>query len=176
MVAFDTSVALAIWLPKSKFSIPDAPARMNALVEKLNDEKTRILIPTPVLSELLVRAEDAGPGILHELTQSSRFRISPFDIRAAIEAADTIGIALSQSSKRAQKRTKSTDTWAKTKFDHQIVAIARVEGVKTIYSDDDGLLELAKARGLTAIPLKDVPLPPSKTPLLDGLQDEQADT
>lgn len=172
MVAFDTSVALAIWLPKSKFSVPDAPARMNALVEKLNDEKTRILIPTPVLSELLVRAEDAGPSILQELSQSSRFRISPFDIRAAIDAAEMIGTALAESGKRAGMRTKSTDTWAKTKFNHQIIAIARVEGVKTIYSDDGGLLEFARGRGLTAIPLKEVPLPPSKTPLLDGLEDE----
>ena len=173
MDAFDTSVALAIWLPKSKFSVADAPARMNALLDKLNEEKTRILIPTPVLSELLVRAEDAGPAILQELNQSSRFRIGSFDIRAAVDAAETIAMALSKTSKRAQKRTKSTDTWAKTKFDHQIVAIARAEGVKTIYSDDTGLLELAASRGLKAVALKDIPLPPSKTPLLDSLEDPE---
>ena len=44
-------------------------------------------MPTPALSELLVRAGDAGPKYLEIIARSKFFRVAEFGTRAAVEAA-----------------------------------------------------------------------------------------
>jgi hypothetical protein len=39
-------------------------------------------------------------------------------------------------------------TWAKVKFDRQIVAIAKVEKASMVYSDDEDVRKLAAAEGI----------------------------
>ena len=46
------------------------------------------------------------------------------------------------------------------KFDHQIVAIARVARATTIYTDDDGLQKLAISLAIKAQGVASLPLPP----------------
>lgn len=80
---------------------------------------------------------------------------------------------LSTTVKSGKKRGSSgTGSWPKTKFDHQIVAIGKVEGADTVYTDDEDLGKLATKLGLKVVTLADLPLPPSKTPLFDNLPPE----
>ena len=58
------------------------------------------------------------------------------------------------------KRDGNDGTWAKIKYDRRIVAIAKVEGAHTIYSDDMGVHRLARRVGITVIRIADLPLPP----------------
>jgi hypothetical protein len=60
------------------------------------------------------------------------------------------------------KRGASNDTWAKVKYDRQIVAIAKVCGATTIYSDDDGIAALGKEANIQVVKLWELPLPPDK--------------
>ena len=68
---------------------------------------------------------------------------------------------------------QEAETWAKSKFDRQIVAIAKVRGAATIYSHDAGIRTVARRIGIDVLRLQDLALPPevAQLPLprtLDG--------
>ena len=87
------------------------------------------------------------------------FRVAPFGDRAAVEFAEMQRQLLSA---RERRRPADVETRAKAKFDQQIVAIARVEGAKTIYSDDDGLRRYAERFGLVVEGVADLRMPPAR--------------
>jgi hypothetical protein len=64
--------------------IEKAKERIDHLVKQLEKEKTKIVVPTPALSEILVRAgTEMSDKIIEHLQRFSVFRIEPFDTRAA---------------------------------------------------------------------------------------------
>ncbi len=166
MVAIDACIALIIWFPDVPSEIADAKARVDYLLEDLERRSEKILIPAPALAELLVQAGNAGKEFVNQLSKSSRFQIAPFDTRAAIEVALSIGRARKSGNKRGKG---NKENWQKVKFDHQIVAIAKVEGVSVLYSNDPGLKNFATANDLRVVSLADLPSPPSKAPLFEGV-------
>ena len=164
MVVFDATILLALlhpdgYSPRNPDTNEPVDAfrdRIDYLIDCLEKSREKIIIPTPVLSEVLVRAESAGPQYLEKISSASVFRLAPFDERGAVEVAAMTREAL----RRGDKRNGSVGSWAKVKYDRQIVAIAKVEGVKTIYSDDKGVFNLGKKNGLTVIRIADLPIPP----------------
>jgi len=122
----------------------------------LEKDRTKIIIPTPALSEFLVHAGNAGPAYLESINSSSSFKVAPFDQRSAIELAAMTKEAI----QNGDKRGRSNETWAKVKFDRQIVAIAKIEGARVIYSDDNGLKNVASENGITVIRISEMALPP----------------
>ena len=87
--------------------------RIDYLVQQLDKAKTKIIIPTPALSEALVRAGAAGSQqIVEHLQKYSVFRIESFDTRAAIEVAAMTRDAVD----KGKKRGESSATWAKVKI------------------------------------------------------------
>lgn len=117
-----------------------------------------------------MHAGSAGPQYIDILQRSSKFKIAPFSVRAAVEVASAIQSAI----KKGNKRGGSTDTWAKVNFDRQIVAIAKIEGCHTIYSDDVNLKKFAEKLKLKVVTLAELDLPPSKHPLIDKIEELQA--
>lgn len=165
MVVFDTATVLLLIEPEAKPPIDPATGkplehckeRIEHLVKQLNDSKTRILIPTPVLSEFLVKAGPNKHAYLNEFLGSHNFVVGSFDERAAIELA-----MLEDADLKSGKRLDEKTTKAKIKFDRQILAIAKVQGASVIYTDDDKLAKLAKNNGLDALLTWEIPLPPPK--------------
>ena len=94
MVVFDSAVLLLFVDPNAKSDIDQAAKRIGYLIETLTADGERIIIPTPVLSEILVHAGTGLQGYLDALTGSAAFRIAPFDQKAAIECALAIKDAL----------------------------------------------------------------------------------
>jgi len=136
MVLFDTNVLCLLLHPDAH--IPNDPAsgkpieqpqeRVNYLRDRRQDAGVRIVIPAPVLAEFLTIA---APDYMLQITQSMWFEVAPFDQRAAVESA----VALKRSLKSEKgKKLGSTSSWQKIKVDRQIVAIAKVYGVTTVYS------------------------------------------
>jgi len=151
-------------VPAGKDGLPvDKPKeRIEYLIARLDKEKTKVIIPTPALSEALVRAGSvATQEIVEKLQKFSVFRIESFDTRAAIEVAAMTRKALDS----GKKRGPSSATWAKVKYDRQIVAIAKVSGATTIYSDDDDIAALGKEAKINVVKIKDLPLPPEDAQL-----------
>jgi hypothetical protein len=175
-VAFDASFLLPLFSPDvpspidpgTKKPLEFMKERLDHLVDVLEKSSTKIIIPTPALSELLVRAGNAGLGYLERLRQVRSFKIEPFDERAALEVALEIKKNIDQTGKK--KKGKATETWAKVKFDHQIVAIAKVNNATALYSDDEGLSNFASQCGLSVVRLRELELPPKEAQLNFGLR------
>jgi predicted nucleic acid-binding protein len=144
-----------------------APERIEKLVEDLSTSHERVVIATPALSEFLVLAGKDGPQYLSELSNQPGFNIRPFDQMAAIELA---AMELSARS-RGNKKIPADETapWQKIKFDRQIVAIAKVHNVHTLYSDDHDVKMIGEDIGIKVIPCWDLSLPTSKAPLFDDV-------
>jgi predicted nucleic acid-binding protein len=154
-VVFDASFLVLLFNPKSNASVERAPERIDGLIERLSSKKDKIVIPTPALAEILVALSKTGPKYIEKLKEFTCFQVRPFDERAAVE----FGAVVRARSKTQQSKTRKGINRNKVKFDHQIVAIAKVQGAAVVYSDDKQLRAFAEECGMRAIGLADVPVP-----------------
>lgn len=155
MVCFDTTFLTLMFAPGAKHRLPDAKERVDFLLSDLNGRGDQVLIPTPALSEILVRSGRARNAIVQTLTKNPRFLIAPFDLRAALELAIMTDSALT----RSDKKDGLTGSWAKVKFDRQIVAIAKVERVSCIYSEDADVRSIGKRENVSVLGVSDIIIP-----------------
>lgn len=171
MIALDTNALTLLFVPGSvayaggsKSPIKYASERLAELINTASQSGDAILISTPVLSELLVRTpEQKIQDLLVFLKKSTHFRIEPFDLACAIELADRTAKAIgSKAGKRAG--TDPNATWAKVKFDRQIMSIAIVNGATKMISNDADLVAIGKDWGLTVMGIEELPLPASLEP------------
>lgn len=178
-VVFDSSALLLLLHPDAKAPqnpetsepIDDAKERMEYLVKELERKEQTVLIPTPVLSEILVKADKAGSEYLKTLEKTYKFKIVDFDKRAAIEVAELARQDPSKSDPNDEKATR-----AKLKFDRQILGIAKVNGAKTIYTNDKRFSERAKKEKIRTIGIAELPLPPEDPQQSLGFAETSEDT
>ncbi len=134
--------------------VPHARERIEHLLASLNATDT-IIVPTPVLAEMLVVADEGAPAVLEQLTGQARLRIEAFDMRAAVETA-----MMTRAAKAAgDKRGGSSSPYQKVKVDRQIVAIARVHRSTRLYADDRNLVTFARALDMDVVSTWELPLP-----------------
>jgi predicted nucleic acid-binding protein len=157
MIAFDTSTLTLVFVPHARHAVENAKERIEFLMSDLHGRGERVIIPTPVLSEILVRVGAARNDIVQTISKSSKFDIAPFDVRAALELSVMTDAALS----RGDKKDGINESWHKVTLDRQIVAIAKVAGATCIYSDDEGVQAIARREGLTACSVGDIKIPES---------------
>jgi len=165
MVVLDATVLLLVLDPRARppldpgtgQPVDRAADRIAALIDRLSKDVEKIVIPTPALSEVLVYADQAMQHYLEILDKGSCFRIAAFGQKAAIEAAVATRDAIRRGGRRVDADPDSTV--AKIKFDRQIVAIAKAEGARAVYSDDDDVVRYARQAGLEASRTADLPLP-----------------
>src|ERR1700722_8444406 len=144
MIAFDTTFLTLVFVPSAKHPITDAKERVEFLISDIHGSGERIVIPTPALSEILVKSGHARNEIIQTLTKSPKFLIAPFDIRAALELSLMTDAALTA----RDKRSGATGTWVKVTLDRQIVAIAKTNGARAIYSEDNDVRAISSREGL----------------------------
>lgn len=176
MVVFDSSLLLPILYPgiptpngSDGKPISRYVDRVEYLVERLTKKRTKILVPTPALAEVLVQAGSAGHDYLDRISNASAFRVVSFCQRAAVEVASMANDA----KKSKKKRVSSSQTGAKVKYDRQIIAVAKVHAVSTLYSDDSDLAKLGAKFGVMVTGAEALPLPPKEDPKLPfGDEDE----
>lgn len=150
-VIFDATMLIDLFNPRLK---GDRRAKLDHLVGDLQKRRAKILIPTPALTELMVRAGKAREKIHQQLSGKSAFQITPFDSRAAMECALLLEDALDAGGKRQLIKSK-------IKFDWQIVAIAASHNATVIYSDDEDIARYGKRANINVIKTDDLPLPAS---------------
>ena len=160
-VLFDTSI-LALLLrpdarpptdPATKQPVEHARRRVDYLVREISKARDKVIIPTPVLTEILYYAGNATDEVLTKLQQSP-FMLAPFGARAAVECADAMR-------RLGHKGKGKNNPQAKVKFDRQIVAIAVVESVSVIYSDDDDIFGYGKQAGIKVVRSYELDLDPA---------------
>jgi hypothetical protein len=165
MIVFDASVLLLLLNPDApppKDAATGQPVdrskdRIEYFIAELTKQRQKIIIPTPALSESLIKAGEAAPLYLDILRNSRFFQVSPFGSTAAVEAAELMRQRIAR---LGTLKGDALDGRAKVKFDLQIVAIARVTRATTIYTDDDGLQKLARSYAIAADGIASLPLPP----------------
>lgn len=165
MIVFDASVLLLLLNPETPppkdattgRAVVRCKDRIEHFIAQLTKQREKIIIPTPALSEALIKAGEAAPQYLDIMRNSRFFQISPFGTTAAVEAAELMRQRIA---KLGTLKGDAIDTRAKVKFDHQIIAISRVTRAMTIFSDDDGLRKLATSLGITVLGVASLPLPP----------------
>ncbi len=175
-VAFDTTFLLYLFAPAGRVGAPldarGAPIslvkeRVTALVEDLTKSGTRIIVPRPALSEIIVRAGiEAGQHYLGVMRQAKVFRIAPFDEKAAVETAIMAG----EATKCPSIRAATDGTYAKIKYDRQIVAIAMSEGAATLYTDDHNQRAFARRHGVNVVGIGECPAPQSTAQMTLSLE------
>ncbi|HUX00679.1 MAG: PIN domain-containing protein [Phycisphaerae bacterium] len=136
MICLDTMVV--IW------GIQETPAqeelefrkRTQAYLESLSEKKEGVLIPTPVVHEVLVGIPpDQHSDYLAAMEQE--FVVGVFDLLAARLAAEIEYGAV---------KPKSRDDRIRLRLDAQILAIAIVQGASVVISHDQGMASLASGR------------------------------
>jgi predicted nucleic acid-binding protein len=154
-IAFDSTYLIDLFNPKIAGK---QRAALDHLVQGLSKSRTRILIPSPCLTELLVRAGKARDEYVQKLGNSSTFEIISFDRRAATECALLLAEVW-------DSKTKRGITLTKFKYDWMIVACAASRGVKEIYSDDEDIARCAAQVNIQTIAQKDLNAPQGSLPL-----------
>lgn len=176
MVAIDNTTLALLLHPKAKPPIDPATKRplekcrerIEKLIDDLDADGERIIIPTPVLCEFLILAGKDSSEYLDKIENAKTFLVMPFDKKAAIELA---AMELDHRSK-GSKKTGPDIPYQKVKFDRQIVAIAKANGARTIYTDDGDMRKFAIRAGLKVVSTWELEVLPSKTPLFDKLEDD----
>lgn len=163
-VAFDSTMLSALINPDAQVPhdvatgkpIEHAKERVQGLVEQLSKAREKIIIPAPVTAEILTVIGPANTEYLTIINRSRVFEVVPLDEKAAVELAflnrDVFG---------ACDRKNRLQPYQKVKVDRQILAICKVAGCSTLYTDDKSMITSATLCGLTTVRLAELPIPPS---------------
>ena len=152
-VLFDTNILLLLLQPDAKppldpqtgLPLEHAADRIDYLVRSLTKRRVEVLIPAPVLTEVLCNAKAATTQYIEQL-QLSPFRIAAFDTRAAIECSQLL--VHHHRTKKITKGQTALGGRGKINLDRQIVAISVVNRVELIYSDDEDVFKEAGRVGI----------------------------
>jgi hypothetical protein len=148
--------SVGVPLDSSGQPVTMAKERVSGLVTELEKQGATVIVATPALSEMMVRSGvQAGQTWLALMNQSKAFKVVPFDAKAAIEVAIMAG----HTAKGEGAKIATQETYAKLKYDRQIVAISKTEGASTFFTDDERQGNLARRLGMTVRGLADVPIP-----------------
>ena len=89
-VAVDASF-LNVFLDKhAHSSIQNGPALVANLINNLDGERAKVIIPTPALAQVLTHHPRAGQAYVEHIRQCACFQIRPFDDKAAFELAQLL--------------------------------------------------------------------------------------
>ena len=161
-IVVDTSVLLFLADPhapaptdgKTGKPVQHCAQRVEGLIEDLDEMDAVLIIPTPVLSELLICAGKAQAEVLAALTGKRSVVVAHFDQMAAVENAQL---------RRAKAKVKHRgETKKEVSFDLQILAIARTTGADLVLTDDDNLRKRCLQAGMKVKGIAELTVPDSK--------------
>jgi len=141
MICFDTSPIIWGVQGVARRGQDEMVDRTKRYIEYLTEEKKRIMIPTPALTEYLVHFDPKEQKEQKRVIESN-FIVPAFDIPAVEVAAELLGDT------EAIREMRDTGEYDKIRvsIDAQIIAIAIVNQAEKIISHDPRLTKLAHRR------------------------------
>lgn len=163
-VAFDNTMLSILLNPDGQIPndtatgkpVEAATERADGLVQELQKSRRKIVLPTPACAELLTAIGPDAQQYINTVSRSRVFEIASFDARCAAELA-----LLNRDTFAAHDLKNKLEPYQKIKLDRQIIAICKVSGVTTIYTDDKGVATRAKMCGIEAIGIAAIKIPES---------------
>jgi predicted nucleic acid-binding protein len=133
LVAFDTNIC--IWCIKQTCTSGQEPEMKKAieLANTLSRANFEILIPIPVVTELLSNIPDQNARIKLYKDIQARFHLGMFDEKAALILSDILNFHFLQSNREYQNLGI---TKTHLKYDSLLIAIAKSSGAEALYSHD----------------------------------------
>ncbi len=161
-VGFDTTILSVLLNPLGKLPLDPATGlpvtmakkRAENLVETLGEARQKIVLPTPAVAELLTAIGPDAQQYMTIIARSRLFELASFDVRCAIELA-----CLNRDVFSIHDPKKGMEPYQKVKIDRQIIAILKVAGVETVYTDDEGFAKRARICGMIAVSIAELALP-----------------
>lgn len=130
--------------------------RIIGFIARIEKERRRFVIPTPVVAELLTAIGPTSADYIRIVNRKAVFEVRSFDEVAAME------LAFLNRDVFADLDTKNgLEPWQKMKFDRQIIAIAKVAGCEKIMTEDTGLANRARLCEIEPISIANLPIPDS---------------
>jgi hypothetical protein len=160
--AFDNTMLSVLLNPSGKVPcVPgtDTPVdmakeRAEGVVEAIEKDNRKIILPTPACAELLTAIGPDAQQYLNIVSRSRVFEVASFDARCAAELA-----ILNRETFKKLDDDNRAEPYQKRKVDRQIIAICKVAGVTDIYTDDGGLANRAKLCGINPISISECAIP-----------------
>ena len=147
-IVFDTNMFDELALGSHHKSPFDMKASaMACFIDHIDQTKQRIVVPTPVMAEILSAQGSSAKNYYLDLEKESAFILAPLDEVAAAEAASiTRQIRLSNITQGRERNGRQ-----EVKVDIFIIAIALVHGAKVIYSTDPDFKTIVDVAGLSIV-------------------------
>ncbi|YCH28992.1 PIN domain-containing protein [Erwinia sp. D4-22] len=162
-------------LGEDGFTIVDnLELRAKALLEHIERNGGTIVIPTPVLAEYLlgIDGEKNKHAQVAQIYSMNCFEIIPFEELAAIECSLLPSL---QEFKQFAKQIDSNQTANKIRFDRQIIAIAKANGITEVWSCDGEVIKKGREVGIEVRSIEEMrPMPLSDQFPLNLLDDTPA--
>lgn len=137
--------------PRTGEVIDNPESRAEALLDLMTAKADRILIPSPALSEILVRVDPT----LHREYLSIINSIACFDL-VSFDALSAINCAQLVNSAELKQLKDVEDDKKKISFDRQIIAITQAYNGDELWTHDVKMLKKAEAVGIVVKSLADV--------------------
>jgi predicted nucleic acid-binding protein len=117
--------------------------RTAQLLENLDEQKTKVIVPAPVVAEFLVGAEERDhTNILQTLQQ--RFIVVPFDALAALATARARRKNRQSGLEQAVRQELANVARPQVAIDHMILGIALANRADLLYTEDEALRKFAE--------------------------------
>lgn len=156
-ICIDTNFLICVLDKNGEVFGEETRAKLDFFLANVDRAKSKLVIPTPVYAEFLIRAERASVEALREF-QSKRFvEVVPFDLAAAYECSLLDRAAINGS---GDKKDGLDESWQKIKIDRQIVAIAKTKGCGLMVSQDVSVAANCVRVNIDVRSIEDLPLPP----------------
>lgn len=153
--------------PDTGKPVPHCRERVEGLLEGLDDAEAVLIVPTPVLSELLICADSRQQELLAAISGKRSVLIASFDPAAALENAQL------RRSKKLQRKVRG-ETKKEVSFDLQVLAIARANQADLLLTDDGGLTRRCRQAGTKVMGVGELPLPDGKRQISLVLEQKSA--
>ncbi|MBN9454266.1 MAG: PIN domain-containing protein [Bosea sp.] len=169
MIVVDANFLILLLDPQGAMPHLDrGKERVEFFTQELARTKEEIVIPAPVVAEIVAGRIDRVEEIVALLQRNRSFIVQPFDQIVAIEAGEMIRRALD----RMPEANRPAGWKVAMKYDAMIAATAKIWRARAVCTDDDGLGGYLRGTKIEIIKIDELPYPPEDPQRKMDFEDE----
>jgi predicted nucleic acid-binding protein len=157
MIIVDSNFLVLMFDPGAMPHIDRGRERVTHFIAELTASQEVIMIPAPVIAEVVAGRIERTMEIMEELRHQRAFAVQPLDDVIAIERGFLIRAAVD----RAPVHERPAGWKVAMKYDAQIAATARVRRARALCTADEGFELYLAGADIEIIRIEDLPLPPA---------------